>query len=104
MMTSTINIKSHERHFFSVAHASASLKRVIIYTSIKPKYARASIALPSWVNIKLKRPALSLKLGKCTPESSAGKGSNWLGERIARQTGKDEFASGYAGLFTNQRT
>jgi hypothetical protein len=62
MMTSTININSQECHFFSVAHASASLKRTIIYSSHNPKYARASVALPSWVNIKLKRPAPPLKL------------------------------------------
>jgi hypothetical protein len=46
MMTSNVNIKSQERHFFSVAHAIASLIRTIIYTSHNPKNARASVALP----------------------------------------------------------
>jgi hypothetical protein len=64
MMTSTINIKSQECHFFSVTHANASLSRTIIYTSHNPKYARPSVALPSWVNSKLKKSALPLKLVK----------------------------------------
>jgi hypothetical protein len=67
MITSTINAKSQERHFFSVTHASASLKRVIIYTSVNPKYAETSVALPSWVNSKLKKPAAPLKPAKRMP-------------------------------------
>jgi hypothetical protein len=68
MITSTINIKSQERHFFSVTHANTSLRRTIIYTSHNPKYARASVALPSWMNNKLKRTAPSLKLVKVFKE------------------------------------